>query len=377
MLNSNLIHIEKPAILVQVLTPKERKLEEEHGEELLHLSEVAGYKVTTVIKQRITAPRPPYYIGKGKLEEVKDLVHLNKAQTVIFGVNTLSPSFKNKLEDFLKTEVVDRTQLTLSIFELHASSKESKIQIELARLRYELPRLRGRGEELSRLGGGIATRGPGEMEIEKERRIIRKRINFLEKTIESIMRNRKTLGQPRKRQGLKLVAILGYTNAGKTSLFNLLTKSQFEVAPRAFTTLDPRIRFGYLGNEIGVIFSDTVGFIRDLPLELFTAFKATLEEAKEADYLLLVVDISQSSIEEHLSAIYKTLNDLGIQDKPSVLIANKVDLLENPEVSIAKLKMIYNDDVIGTSTETYFGIDDVKSLLRKKLQHEKLFTYKS
>lgn len=377
MLLTDKNHTDRPAILVQIITPAERKLEEEHGQELLHLAEVAGYRVVFMVKQKITSPRPPYFIGKGKLEEVRDLAHLNKARTVIFGVNTLSPSFKNRLEDFLKMRVVDRTQLTLVIFEIHASSRESKIQVELARLQYELPRLRGRGEELSRLGGGIATRGPGEMEIEKERRIIRKRVSFLEKSIDNIMRNRKTLGQPRKRQGFKLVAILGYTNAGKTSLFNLLTKSQFEVAPRAFTTLDPRIRFGYLGENIGAIFSDTVGFIRDLPLELFTAFKATLDEAKEADFLLLIVDISQSSIEEHISAIYKTLNALGIQDKPSVLVANKMDLLENPDIAINNLRMMYGGDIIGTSTKTNAGIESLKALLKKRLHHEKLFVSRS
>lgn len=369
MLNTFEKIAEKPAILVHIITPKEKNLEDQHEEELIHLSEVAGYLIKDTIKQTISRPRPPYYIGKGKLEEVKELVVKHKAQVVIFGINALSPSMKNRLEDYLKRDVIDRTQLTLSIFELHASSKESKIQVELARLRYELPRLRGRGEELSRLGGGIATRGPGEMEIEKERRIIRKRINFLEKSIKSIMKNKKTLGQSRLKQDVKMVAILGYTNAGKTSLFNLLTRSNFEVASRAFTTLDPRLRFGYLGDKKGAIFSDTVGFIRDLPLELFTAFKATLEEAKEANILMLVVDISQNSLDEHLSTIFKTLTDLNLQDKPYILVANKIDLLDNPEVILEKLKLTYKY-VIGTSTINNLGIIELKKQLKVKLYNE-------
>lgn len=359
----------KRAVVVYIINPGKMKSEKEYLDELLYLAEGAGFTVVEIVKQKIAAPRAPYYIGKGKLQEVKEIALDNEVETIIFGVNHLSASFKHKIEDFLKLEVIDRTRLTLAIFEAHASSKESKIQVELALLSYELPRLKGKGEELSRLGGGIATRGPGEMEIEKERRIIRKRVNTLQKSLKTLLKNRGTISKSRKKQNIPVVSIIGYTSAGKTSIFNILTKSDFTVDSKPFTTLDPRVRYGYLGNNNGALFIDTVGFIRDLPMELFTAFKSTFSEAGNADLLLLIVDVSQDNIIEHIETIYKVLKDLGIEDKPSILLANKIDLLKNTATIINSIKAIYDGLVIPTSAVSLEGISDLKLSLVEKLTY--------
>ena len=359
----------KKALVIHIINPRKNRLEKEYLDELLYLADGAGFTIVEIVKQKVAAPRAPFYIGKGKLQEIKEIALDKEVETVIFGVNNLSPSFKHKIEDFLKLEVIDRTRLTLAIFEAHASSKESKIQVELALLRYELPRLKGKGEELSRLGGGIATRGPGEMEIEKERRIIRKRVNALEKSLKTLLKNRDTMSKSRKKQNIPLVSIIGYTSAGKTSLFNILTKSDFTVDSKPFTTLDPRVRYGYLGNNEGALFIDTVGFIRDLPMELFTAFKATFSEAGNADVLLLIVDVSQDNINEHIETIYKVLKDLRIEDKPSILLANKIDLLDNIETVINSIKAIYDGLIIPSSAISLEGINDLKQFLREKLTY--------
>lgn len=299
---------------------------EDSLDELGQLAAAAGAEVVGRIVQKRSRPDPATYIGEGKARELAALVMVYHADLVIFD-DELTPAQQRSLEDVIGVKVIDRTWLILDIFASRAASKEGKIQVELAQLSYLLPRLVGRGTALSRLGGGIGTRGPGETKLETDRRRIRRRIGMLRGELEEIARRRGLQRSRRKEAGVPVVSLVGYTNAGKSTLFNALTESQVLVEDKLFATLDPTIRRCRLPGGRAVLLADTVGFIRKLPHELVAAFRATLEEVAQADVICHVVDGSHPGKDEQCAAVSSVLADLGLQDKPLLTVVNKIDLV--------------------------------------------------
>jgi GTP-binding protein HflX len=308
---------------------RERKREEESLEELAELASSADAEVADALLQERATPDPAYLIGAGKLDELRESVVVEQADLVIFNED-LTPAQLRNLERSLDTKVVDRSELILDIFAQRARSREGKLQVELAQLDYLLPRLTGKGVELSRLGGGIGTRGPGETRLEVDRRRIRARMARLREELGRLETRRHL--QRRKRRGVPIptVSLVGYTNAGKSSLFNRLTKESAYVSRRMFATLDPLVRRLSLDSGHEVLISDTVGFVRRLPHTLVAAFHATLEETVEADLILHVIDVSQENYSELRAAVYEVLEEIGLREAEIVEVYNKVDLLQGP-----------------------------------------------
>jgi GTPase len=301
--------------------------------ELAELAHSAGARVAGSILQMREAMDPATVVGRGKLEEIRAEVQADRAAVVVYDGN-LTPVQQRNLERGLDCRVIDRTQLILDIFARHARSREGQLQVELAQLNYLLPRLSGRGAELSRLGGGIGTRGPGEQKLETDRRRIRARVRRIGETIETLRRQRALRRQAREAVPLGTVALVGYTNAGKSTLFNALSRADVRVSSKMFATLDPTVRAVRLPSNRRVLFSDTVGFIRDLPKGLLAAFRATLEEVQEASLILQVTDLSNPHHAEQDVEVAKVLNDLGVSARPRLHVFNKIDLLP-PEVLVA------------------------------------------
>lgn len=302
---------------------------DEDVDELAELVRSAGGEPVAIVVQPLERPRAKYYIGSGKVHEVQELVREVSANVIIFDAE-LTPAQARNVERLCGVRVVDRTQLILDIFAQRAHSKEGKLQVELAQLTYLLPRLVGAGIELSRLGAGIGTRGPGETQLEVDRRRIRQRIADIRKELQSVRRTRAVQRSGRKRAGLPLIALVGYTNAGKSTLMNALTDAGVQAEDRLFATLDPTVRRMELGDGREALLADTVGFIRKLPHQLVAAFRATLEEVQEADVLLHVVDASDADAREHMAAVEAVLDELHVLDKPVVTAFNKLDAAENP-----------------------------------------------
>jgi GTP-binding protein HflX len=271
-------------------------------------------------------PTRNYYLGKGKLQELIALKGSHGYNVAIFD-NELTPLQQHNLEEALKVKVIDRVALILDIFARHAHTHEGKLQVALAQHRYLLPRLAGQWSHLERLGGGIGTRGPGESQLETDRRLIRKKISHLEKQIGQVKKHRMLYRQRRKRSGIPIVALVGYTNSGKSTLLNTLSRSEVTVEDKLFATLDPTTRRLVLPDKSIILLSDTVGFIRKLPPTVITAFRATLEELVEASVLLHVVDLSSINAAEQCRVVEEILDDLGINDKPRITALNKIDLL--------------------------------------------------
>ncbi len=298
--------------------------EEYQVEELKSLASTAGAKVKDVCVQHLKAINPATYIGSGKIEELRELISQNDYELILFN-SDLSPVQQRNLEKKLKRRIVDRTELILDIFAQHAQSKDGKIQVELAQLRYLRPRLTGRGIDLSRLGGGIGTRGPGETKLEIDRRRIDNRIARLRKEWDKIRSNRRMQRKSRSRQNLPTAVLVGYTNAGKSTLLNRLTSSQVAARDQLFSTVDTTTRRLYLPDGNRLLVSDTVGFISDLPEPLLAAFKATLEIVEEATLLIHVTDAGSPYLEEQIHAVHEVLNSLGCNQKPVFTVFNKND----------------------------------------------------
>ncbi len=292
--------------------------------ELRELVRSAGLQVVDLVECFKEAPMAGQYIGKGKADEIGLICKDKGADVVIFG-DDLSSTQQQNLEDIMNVKVIDRTQLILDIFAHRAHSIEGKVQVELAQLQYLLPRLKGKGIMLSRLGGGIGTRGPGEQKLEMDRRKIREKIVKLKDELKKIHVRREELRRKRHEGDLAIVSLIGYTNAGKSTLLNALTDSDVVAQDRLFSTLDPTARRFILPNNQKVVFVDTVGFLHDLPHHLIEAFKATLEEVVEADLLVHVLDASSPITAELSQAVYEVLEEIGIHDKPIVTLLNKID----------------------------------------------------
>lgn len=312
--------------------------------ELEELTSTCGVEVVANVTCAIDTPTPNYFIGKGKVEEIALQCEEEHVDTVIFS-HDLSGTQQRNLEEVLGIKTIDRTQLILDIFAGHAKSPEGKMQVELAQLQYLLPRLTGKGILLSRMGGGIGTRGPGEQKLEVDRRRIRKRIEKLSADLKNLTLHRNTMKKKRKERFIPTVALVGYTNAGKSSLLNALTDAAQVVRNSLFTTLDSVSKSLKLPNGENVIISDTVGFLHNLPHNLIEAFKATLEEVQEVDLLINVLDVSDHQVYGHNDAVFKVLKELKLENKPVITALNKIDLVED-NVWLAKLKDDFKDSVL-------------------------------
>ena len=309
---------------------------EESLNELRELAATAGATVVEIVTQKLPHPTAPYYIGKGKAEEVAVLCTETGAGSIIFD-DELSPAQGRNLETITSKKILDRTQLILDIFARRARSREGRLQIELAQLQYLLPRLTRMWTHLSRQTGGIGTRGPGETQLEVDRRRVQERIARLQKDLEEVRKHRAIQREGRARHQWPVVAIVGYTNAGKSSLLNRLTKAGVLAEDKLFATLDPTTRQFALPNKLKVLFTDTVGFIRKLPTTVIESFKATLEELKSADLLVHVVDLSHPQWEEHIVATEEVIRELEADGKHTLIVFNKIDRLANAEAVDAAL----------------------------------------
>ena len=313
-------------ILVAVATGNEEKAWASL-DELAELLDTAGGETVCQVVQNLRKPDRSMYVGRGKASEIRDLLEMHDADGIICDDELTPPQLRN-LSDFINAKVLDRTMLILDIFASHASTREGKTQVEIAQLKYRYSRLRGMGEALSRLGGGIGTRGPGETKLETDRRVIQKRIKVLSDEIESMKRSRDTARKKRTSNAVTSAALVGYTNAGKSTLLNRLTSSAVLSEDKLFATLDPTTRTAVLPDGQTVLFTDTVGFINKLPHNLIDAFRSTLEEARYADIIVQVVDASDEQNELHIQVVRDTLKELGITGKPVITVWNKCDLAD-------------------------------------------------
>lgn len=305
---------------------RERELAEDSIDELARLTGAAGARVTGKIIQQLPAPSGSLYVGKGKLAELQHLKETNGFGTLILD-DELSPAQQKNLEDALQVKVIDRAALILDIFARRARTREGRLQVELAQYQYLLPRLAGQWRHLERLGGGIGTRGPGETQIETDRRIIRKKIQRLKQQTDDIRQHRQLYRRQRERSGLPVVALVGYTSAGKSTLLNTLCRAEVLADNRLFATLDPTTHRLVLPDNKVVLMTDTVGFIRKLPPTIIDAFRATLEELSEADLLVHVVDFASSNASQQCQTVEEILSDLELADKPRITALNKIDCL--------------------------------------------------
>ncbi|MDF2954215.1 MAG: 50S ribosomal subunit-associated GTPase HflX [Thermodesulfobacterium sp.] len=355
------------ALLIFVKEPKSLFLEEKI-EELEELARTAGVNVVGKIIQKRSSPDPKYVIGKGKLVEVMITAMRNRANLLIFD-RELTPSQVRALTEVTDLRVIDRTQLILDIFAQRASSREGKIQVEIAQLKYSLPRLRAKDDAFSRLTGGIGGRGPGETKLEIDRRRIKDKIAKLEKELKKISQERELRRKRRKKLNFKVVSLIGYTNVGKTTLLNMLAKTRYLAEDKLFATLDPVTKLIRTKNGKVFLLTDTVGFIKDLPEDLKRAFKATLEELYSADILLHVVDISHSDFENQIETVEKILEEMELFHLPKILVFNKIDLLEKREnFSPQWLKnLISKYDAIPISAKKGSNLDMLIEAIEKNL----------
>jgi GTPase len=315
-------------ITIKLKTDKDEWRLEDAAEEMEELTHACGVEALDNVTCVLDKATPNFFVGSGKAEEIALLAQEEEADTVIFS-HDLSGTQQRNLEEIIGKKTIDRTQLILDIFAKHAKSPEGKTQVELAQLQYLTPRLVGKGLILSRLGGGIGTRGPGEQKLEVDRRRISKRIDRLKDDLKQLKAHRLTIGKRRKDSAVPVVALIGYTSAGKSTLLNTLTSAGQVVSDSLFTTLDPLHKSFVLPNGEHIVISDTVGFLHNLPHHLIEAFKATLDEAKEADLLLHVLDVSHPRVYKHNEAVVTVLKELQADQKPMITLLNKIDLLDD------------------------------------------------
>ena len=354
------------AILVHLATSrKEKAAAEESIEELAHLAAAAGARVVDKVFQYRPRISPKYFIGQGKAEELARLKEERQADLVIFDHN-LNPIQQRSLEDRIESKVVDRTQLILDIFARRARSNEGKLQVELARLTYLLPRLSGKGTSLSRLGAGIRTRGPGEMKLEEDRRRITDRISRIKNEILGIQRRRENQRKSRRKSPVPTVSLVGYTSSGKSTLFNALCRETVFTSPALFATLDPVLRRVEYADGVFFFLSDTVGFIKKLPVELVSSFRATLEEIREADCLCHIIDLTSPSTDERVRAVENILAEIGTGHIPVIKVFNKVDLLPSKEELLARNESA-GERTVFISAKTGEGISSLKDKIRRIL----------
>lgn len=337
-------------------------------DELSELAKTAKAAVVGRLIQPRESAHPGTYIGKGKLTELKDLIWETDATGIICDDELTSAQLGN-LEEELSCKIIDRTLLILDIFAARAVSGEGKIQVELAQLRYRASRLAGLGRSLSRLGGGIGTRGPGEKKLEMDRRLIRERISRLKKELKDVEKHRELIRTQRKQSGLKVAALVGYTSAGKSSIENVLTNAGILEDAMLFSTLDTTTRSLVLDNTQEILVTDTVGFIRKLPHHLVEAFKSTLEEAKYADIIIHVVDASNPQMDEQMHVVYDTLRQLGAADRPVITLFNKQDKLE----SAGSYRDFQAEYSIPASAKTGEGLAELKKALREIVRREQIY----
>ena len=354
------------AILVHLATSrKEKAAAEESIEELAHLAAAAGARVVDKVFQYRPRISPKYFIGQGKAEELARLKEERQADLVIFDHN-LNPIQQRSLEDRIESKVVDRTQLILDIFARRARSNEGKLQVELARLTYLLPRLSGKWTSLSRLGAGIRTRGPGEMKLEEDRRRITDRISRIKNEILGIQRRRENQRKSRRKSPVPTVSLVGYTSSGKSTLFNALCRETVFTSPALFATLDPVLRRVEYADGVFFFLSDTVGFIKKLPVELVSSFRATLEEIREADCLCHIIDLTSPSTDERVRAVENILAEIGTGHIPVIKVFNKVDLLPSKEELLARNESA-GERTVFISAKTGEGISSLKDKIRRLL----------
>ena len=363
----NMDDIRERVILVGVDT-EGGETAERSLDELAELAATAGAEVTGRLIQTRECVHPATYIGRGKLIELKELLWETEATGIICD-DELSSTQLGNLEEELDCKVLDRTLLILDIFAARAVSGEGKIQVELAQLRYRASRLSGLGRSLSRLGGGIGTRGPGEKKLEMDRRLIRERISRLKKELADVERHRELLRSQRNQSGMKVAALVGYTSAGKSSIENALTNAGILEDAMLFSTLDTTTRALQLDGTQEILLTDTVGFIRKLPHHLIEAFKSTLEEAKYADIIIHVVDVSNPRMDEQMYVVYDTLRQMGAEGKPVITLFNKQDRLEKEESH----KDFQADYSIATSAKTGQGLDKLKAALLEIIRRDQIY----
>ncbi len=340
-------------------------------DELKDLADTAGAVTVGRVVQNREQAHPATYIGKGKIEELKDLLWELEATGIICD-DELSPVQMKNLQDELDTKVMDRTLVILDIFAARASTSEGKIQVELAQLKYRQSRLTGFGTAMSRLGGGIGTRGPGEKKLEMDRRLIKSRIAQLGRELKDVRRHREVTRESRSRNHIPVAAIVGYTNAGKSTLLNELTGVNVLAEDKLFATLDPTTRQRKLPGGQEILLTDTVGFIRKLPHHLIEAFKSTLEEAKYADLILHVADASNPQMDEQMYIVYETLKSLQVTDKPVITVFNKQDKVEDDRI----IRDFHADYTVKISARTGMGIPELLETVEAVLREQKVFIEK-
>lgn len=359
--------VEEKVILVGV-SEQDGDDAEDSLAELAELVKTAGAEVVDVVIQKRELIHPGTYVGTGKVEEIAQLLEQTGATGIVCD-DELSPAQIKNLESLLAVKIMDRTLIILDIFAARATSSEGKIQVELAQLKYRLSRLTGLGRSMSRLGGGIGTRGPGEKKLEIDRRLINDRIAQLNRELKEVVKHREIARAKREKNEVPVVAIVGYTNAGKSTLLNHLTNAEVLEEDKLFATLDPTTRLLELDGHQQVLLTDTVGFIRKLPHHLIEAFKSTLEEAKYADYIFHVVDASNPQRDKQMHIVYETLDRLGVKEKKVVTLFNKMDQRTDQD----PLQDFRADHVLQISAAHDAGLEEVKNLLQEMLREDKIY----
>ena len=358
---------EKERVILVGVSTRENDDTEDSLDELKDLVKTAGAEAVGRVIQRRELVHPGTYVGKGKIEEIRELLWELDATGIVCD-DELSPAQMNNLTDILDVKVMDRTMVILDIFAGRASTSEGKIQVELAQLKYRQSQLTGAGRAMSRLGGGIGTRGPGEKKLEMDRRLIKNRIAQLNRELREVKRHRELTREQRTKNRIPVVAIVGYTNAGKSTLLNTLTGAGVLQEDQLFATLDPTTRSRKLPSGQEILLTDTVGFIRKLPHHLIDAFKSTLEEAKYADLILHVVDASNPQMDEQMYIVYETLMNLEVKNKPVITAFNKQDKVDG-EVILRDFKA---DHVVNISAKTGEGLENLQNVIEEVLREQKI-----